>query len=82
MLIDSGFSSAIRTSVRDSNEIILIEVDHTGYLFINGLGVAALRLTSVSQKREVRPLAGYFAENQPPGTFTQITDVSIYAPKY
>jgi len=63
------------------NEFVVIEIGDAGYVFINGSGVTPLRLTATSQGNEIRPLARYYAKNQPPGVFTKLTVLAIYVPQ-
>jgi len=84
-LVDSSQKLASRftnlnTGLRDSNHLLLVVLGEEAWLFVNDGSPSKLNLGVYAEEGDVTAIAGYFGDDQAPGSSTRFQGFTVWAP--
>ena len=79
--VDSGRTSALRTGAGASNELRLVAIDSTGWLFVNGEFATTLDLEGGAAEGDVAVMTGYHRGSERSGSATQFRGFAVREPR-
>ena len=78
IVVDSGWTNALRLGAGASNELRLVAIDSTGWLFVNGEFVTALNLEGGASEGDVAVMTGYHRGSERQGSVTRFREFSVF----
>ncbi len=81
IVVDSGWTNALRTGAGASNELRLVAIDSTGWLFVNDEFVTALNLEGGASEGDVAVMTGYHRGSERQGSSTQFRGFAVREPR-